>query len=313
MRSTAALFAFVLPLAAQSPCTLLQADFNTPNYNSAVSMGGPNLLVAIQLTAVTTNVATRIEVFTGNGTGTNTVAIWSDDAVNNQPAQMLGQGAWQMSRIRGWQGANLTQPVLLMQGQVFWLVWGPQNGAQASVEGAAGGQPYRPTFNGGQTWGGQSTGLPYQGNQWKLRIYGGSCGSAEVFGTGCPGASRTIADLGWGGVPAIGGSVNMLLEHGVPSDFAVIAVGDSNTLWNTISLPYDLAPQGAAGCLLRTSVAAAVFIPTDASGAASITVNVPSNTALLGLQLYDQWLVHDATANALGFKVSNAGAAVVGM
>lgn len=307
MRLPIILSALALPLAAQSPCSILQADFNTPTFASAVSMGGPNLLVAIQLTASTTYVATRLEVFTGNGTGTNTLAIWSHDAVNNQPLAMLGQGSWQMSRIRGWQGANLTQPVVVLQSQVIWFVWGPINGAQASVEGTTGGQPYRGSFNGGQTWTG-----PFQGNQWKLRILGGACGHGEVFGTGCAGTSRTTPDLGWGGIPAIGGSFSILLERGVPSDFALLVIGDSNTMFGTTPLPYDLTPHGAAGCLLRASPVATLFTPTDALGAVTFSMSVPPNIALYGLQFYDQWLVHDASANALGFKVSNAGAGMVG-
>jgi hypothetical protein len=312
MRITVILFAAIgVSLPAQSqPCAIAQADFNTANYDINTSMGGPNLLVAIQITAPTTYVATRIEVFTGNGTGTNTVAIWSHDTNNNQPLAMLGQGSWQMSRVRSWQGANLTQPVVVSQAQVIWLVWAPVNGAQASVEGnGAGAQPYRSSFNGGQTWGG-----PYQGHQWKFRVYGGSCGQCDVFGTGCAGQSRVTPELGWGAVPAAGGTLNVMLQNGVPNDFAVLSVGDSNTVWNAQPLPYDLAPYGAAGCLIRCSVVVTVLTPTDpATGAAVVVANIPPNPALYGVRFFDQWLVHDATANALGYKVSNAGSGVVGL
>jgi hypothetical protein len=308
MRLPIILSALALPLAAQSPCSILQADFNTPTYAGNISMGGPNLLLAIRLTAPITYVATRIEMFTGNGVGSNTVAIWSHDAVNNQPLAVLGQGSWLMSRIRGWQGANLTQPVPVLQAQVIWLVWAPINGAQASVEGTgAGAQPQRGSFNGGQTWNG-----PFQSNQWKFRILGGSCGHGEVFGTGCMGASRTLPELGWGGIPAVGGTFSVLLERGVPSDFALLVIGDSNTSWNTTPLPYDLTPHGAAGCLLHASPVATLFSPTDALGGATFSTSVPPNLALYGLQFYGQWLVHDAAANAVGIKVSNAGAGVVG-
>jgi hypothetical protein len=134
-----------------------------------------------------------------------------------------------------------------------------------------------------------------------------------VFGTGCTGAGRPLPENGWGGIPTAGGTVNILLERGVPSDFAMLAVGDSNTLWNTTPLPYDLASLGAAGCFLRCSPIATVFTPTDAAGAAIFPTAIPLNAALYGLHFYDQWVVHDAAANTLGFKVSNAGAGVVGL
>ena len=311
MRTTIFLFAAIASsLPAQSPCTVAQAAFNTLNYASQVSMGGPNLLVAIQASAPTTYLATRIEMFTGNGAGANSVAIWSHDPSTTAPLVQLAQGSWQMSRIPSWQGANLQQPVLLNQGQTFWVVWGPINGAQASVEGTSGGQVYRGSFNGGQTWNG-----PFQNtNQWKFRIYGGSCGQVDLFGTGCAGSSGVTPEFGWGTVPAVGGTLNVMLQRGVPNDFAILAVGDSNTVWNSQPLPFDLTPYGAPGCQIRCSVVVTLLTPTDpATGAAVVTANIPNNPALQGVRVYSQWVAHDAAASTLGYKVSNAGSAVVGL
>lgn len=301
----------VLPLGAQvGPSSICQANSNNNNYLSGGSMGGPNLWLAIQITAASTYTATRIEFFTGNSTGLNSVSLWTHDAVTNTPQAMLGQGSWMMAWNRTWQGANLTQPVTLTQGQTYWLMWAPINGAQSSIETNSGGSLlYRGSFNNGGTWNG-----PFMGPQWKLRIYCGAPGHYEVFGTGCAGVTRTIPRLGFWGIPTVGASSQILLTGGVPNDFALLVVGDSNTASGPNPLPFDLGALGAPGCLLRAAPVATVFTPTDAvTGEAVLSLAIPPNGALAGLRFYNQWFVHDAAANALGFKVSNAGAGIVGL
>lgn len=300
----------VAPVSAQvSPSSVCQADFDGPLYNPLVSMGGPNLLLGIRTQATSTYAATRIEVFTGNQRGVNSIAIWSHDAANNQPLAPLGTGTWEMSRVRGWQGANLTPSVPLLAGTTFWVVWGPINAAQSSIQATgAGAQPYRGSFNGGASWNG-----PFQSNQWKFRIYCGSPGHYEALGTGCPGASRMTPELGWNGIPNVGGSMDVLLQNGVANDFALLTIGDSVTTWLGNPLPYNLAPQGAPGCLVYNSVASTALVLTDGAGGASYTLNIPPTGSLFGYQFYDQWFVHDATANPLTYKVSGSGAGTIGL
>jgi hypothetical protein len=214
-----------------------------------------------------------------------------------------------MSWINGWQGAQLQQPVVMLQGTDFWLVWNPVNGAQASVMGTgAGAQPYRGSFDGGQTWNG-----PYQSLQWKLRIWTGTPGHYETFGAGCGAGRQAAPELGWNQVPTIGASFDVRIARASVSSFAFLTIGDSNSSWQGQNLPYDLAPQGAPGCSVLASVAAAIFVPTDPAGSASLSVSIPSNTALFGLQFYDQWFAFLAGGNPLGFVVSNGGAGTVGM
>lgn len=307
---TFALAALTAALASgQTPSSVCQADFNTPNFDPAVSMGGPNLLLAIKTQAPSTYAATRVEIFTGNGTGTNTIALWSHDAVNNRPLAPLAGGSWQMSRLRSWQGANLSAPVLLATGTEFWVVWGPINGSQASTEGTgAGAQPYRGSFDGGQTWNG-----PFTSRQWKFRIYcGGPPGHYEVFGAGCFGATRTRPELGWDNLPIVGASFNVVLANGLPSSFALLTIGDSNTIWSGNPLPMSLAPQGAPGCDVLASVAATLLTPINAAGGATVPLAVPNNVGLAGFVLFDQWFVLDPAANPLGVKVSNGGIGTIG-
>lgn len=297
------------PLTAQLT-TLEQADFDGPTYDPAVSMGGPNLLLGIKLQAASTYTASRIEVFTGKGRGSNTLAIWSHDPNSNQPLAQLGVGSWEMSRLNGWQGAVLGTPVQLTQGQDFWLVWGCINGSQCPTAGnGPGAQAYRGSFDGGQSWNG-----PFTSHQWKLRIYSGLFpGHYEVFGSGCSGSSRTTPELGWDGQPLLGNSMSINLDSGSASSFALLTIGLSDTVYNALSLPYDLSTLGAPGCFLRTSVGATLFASTDASGDATATLPIPNTGALIGINFYDQWFVYTAGANTLGFLTSNGGVGQIGL
>jgi hypothetical protein len=295
------------PLGAQS--TICHSAFDTPNYNGAVSTGGPNLLIAIKTQVAVAVTATRVEVFTGNQSGQNTIAIWSHDAANNRPLAQLGSGAWSMGLQRGWQGANLTTPVTLAAGTDCWIVWGCINNSQSSIEGTgAGAQPYRGSFDGGATWSG-----PFQSWQWKFRVYcGGPPGHYEVFGNGCAGSNRLRPALGWSGLPNLGASLQISLDRGLASSVALLTIGDSNTIMGTVNLPYDLGPQGAPGCPVLASIGSTLFVPTDATGRATASLGIPPNVNLQGLRFYDQWFVLDGTANVLGLTASNGGAGTVG-
>ncbi len=137
-------------------------------FDPATSMGGPNLLLGIRFTAPSGITASGVEVFTGIGSGTNTIGIWSHNAGSNQPGTNLGTGSWSMTGAPNWQGATLPTPIALTAGATYWIVWGPQNGAQASVEpvtSTASIQPYRGSFNAGASWSG-----PFQSLAWKFRI-----------------------------------------------------------------------------------------------------------------------------------------------
>lgn len=81
--------------------------------------------------------------------------------------------------------------------------------------------------------------------------------------------------------------------------------------------PIDMTFVGAPNCLtylafLSQPVATMVAI-TGGQPTAPFTFGVPNNPALAGTQLFNQSLGQDATANALGFKFSNAVKLTVGL
>lgn len=150
---------------AQAPC---YAENDGPAFLDNISMGGPNLLLAIKFQVPQLVTARRAEIFTGEQTGTNTLGIWSHDAAANQPLADLGTGSWSMNATNSWQGTDLPSFVLLQPNVPYWLVWGPINASQASRHPSGSGvvtQAYRGSFNGGSSWNG-----PFFA-PWKLRIY----------------------------------------------------------------------------------------------------------------------------------------------
>lgn len=299
--------ALLVPTTAQA--TIVHANFDTPIYVDNMSMGGPNLLLAIKTQIPTTTVATRIEVWTGEGIGQNTIALWSDDPVNNRPLAQLGVGNWAMGRVNGWQGAPLTTPIVLNAGQDVWVVWGPQNGAQSSVEATSGvgAQPYRGSFDGGASWNG-----PYQSLLWKFRIWTGFPGHYEPFGSGCSGA-RGVPELAWYGMPMAGGTFQVHLARAVPGNFAMLSFGDSNTSSGGNPLPFSLAPFGAPNCSVLGSLLVTMLYPTDpVTGQSIATVTLPNDPLLAGFLFYNQWFCLDLPANPLGLTTSNAGTATIG-
>jgi hypothetical protein len=294
----------ISPLLAQA--TVAHANFDTLVYDDGQSMGGPNLWLGLKTTLPTAFVATRIEVFTGERAGTNTIALWSHDAVNNRPLAPLGSGAWQMGITNSWQGAPLATPVPLAAGQTVWVVWSCQNGSQSSIEGSGGGAQYRGSFDGGTTWTG-----PFSGVQWKFRIWSGPAGHYQSFGAGCNGGAG-VPRLSWFGLPMAGSSFDVQLDRAMASNVALLVIGDSNTTYNGLPLPFNLAPLGAPACSLLTSVTATFATPTDATGAAVLTLAIPANPALAGFLFWNQWACLDLAANTFGFTFSNGGAATVG-
>ena len=178
--SLLALFALLASAAgasAQVPC---HAEYDGPVFDDAVSMGGPNLTLVVQFVAPSSFTANSIEVFTGEASGQNSVQLWSHDSVGNQPAGLLGSGSWAMVSANGWQGATLASPVPLSAGTTYWLGWAPINNSQANVDTSipGNGQPYRASFDGGQSWLG-----PFQGvNHWKFRIFG-ACNAPTTYCT----------------------------------------------------------------------------------------------------------------------------------
>ena len=126
-------------------------------------------------------------------------------------------------------------------------------------------------------------------------------------GLGCAGSAGLAAltadgqDLPWTG------SKMRLRLVGLPIAVtsATFLVGASNLRWGAGTLPLDLRIAGMPGCLLATSVDAAVSRPAS-GGRASFPLSIPTSLWLHGRSIYLQGLVLDRPANAAGAVLSNS-------
>jgi len=235
--------------------------------------------------------------------------------VNNRPLALLGDGSWQMSAVDGWQGAYLTTPVPLNTGENVWILWGTVDGCQSSFHNdctdpnnpCTQHETYLTSLDGGQSWNG-----PFNFYDWKFRIWTGFPGHYQPYGAGCAGTNG-VPQLGWFGMPLAGSSFDIHLDNAMPSSFAMLSFGTSNTNSGSTPLPYSLAPHGAPNCSVLGALLVTVLYPTDANGHGVVTVSLPNDPSLAGFDIYDQWFCFDATANPLGITVSNAGQATIGV
>lgn len=158
-------------------------NFANDLYLDTTMTGGP--LIGIAWTPSASVIITRVEVFTGELTGSDFLAIWSDDGgAPSRPLAALGvTGAFLISPPNTWYGADLLTPVAVTAGTKYWVVWDPVGGEQTSCTDAPGDlqQTYWGSslgdVNGGADWFGP---FSFADRRWKFRMY---CGAA-----GCPDA-----------------------------------------------------------------------------------------------------------------------------
>ena len=303
IRSSALVLLLASFAGAQTPC--LDGFGQSNNFLAGTTMGGPNLTVAIQLqNGASPLLVDAIEVFSGGRSGASSLSLYSHDPVNNVPGTSLGGARFSLSSVVDWQGVTLPTPVPLTANQTFWLVWEPVNGCQISAEQRnRAGEPYRGSFDGGRSWNG-----PFQNYDWKYRLWCGGYvpGGAEVFGQGCPGSGRGSPRIGATAIPRIGGSLDVTLAGAVANGTAIVALGASDSLWGgAIRLPYRMDPIGAPGCVVWIDLLATASQTTSAVGEATFPLTVANDPALVGVQVYAQWLVRDAV-NSLGLVTSDA-------
>lgn len=125
----------------------------------------------------------------------------------------------------------------------------------------------------------------------------------------CSGGTGNLTPvIGNVGLPIVNSSYDVTLSDAIPTTFAVMIVGLSDTVYNGGALPIPLL--GAPGCSVYAAPTVLTTHITSATGTASETFNIPTSPANIGLSLYHQWAVLDAV-NSVGIIVSNAGRATI--
>ncbi len=136
--------------------------------------------------------------------------------------------------------------------------------------------------------------------------------AAGTFALGCANSAGFVPTLEVVNDPVLGASFTAELDAQLPAPIAgVMCLGLSNTVYNGLPLPLDLAILGAPGCNLAAAAESATTLLL-APGANSFSLALPNNPALSCGKFYAQAAVLDPAANAFGFVLSNAVAASMG-
>lgn len=124
----------------------------------------------------------------------------------------------------------------------------------------------------------------------------------------CSGGGTVTPSIANVGLPILNSGYDVTLSGAIPSAFAVMVSGLSDTVHNGLPLPAPL--PGAPGCSIFVAPDVTQLFTTNAAGAASAPFSIPASPGYIGLSLFHQWAVLDPI-NALGIVVSEAGKATV--
>jgi hypothetical protein len=127
----------------------------------------------------------------------------------------------------------------------------------------------------------------------------------RTFGAGCTGANQLQPAIGNVGVPRLGRSFTVTLEHGPANALTSLLLG-----FDAMVLPLDT--EGMTGCTLYVRPLASVLYLTSATGSAAHQLPIPNVPALIGEQLCLQWMLADAAANPRGITMSDLARATPG-
>ena len=137
-------------------------------------------------------------------------------------------------------------------------------------------------------------------------------GSHTVFGTACAGSNGTPT-TGGSGTPGVGSVVGYWTDGGPRAMPAVMFLGTSKSLWNSIPLPFDLGSFGAGGCQVLTDPALGLPLTTNAQGRVSGQLQIPPDVGLLGLRFHVQFWIVDPPANQLGLITTRGVTTLIGV
>ena len=250
-----------------------------------------NLIYAIRATAPTALTVDGFEIDT-SGSQTVTTYLYSATA-SGQPNQILATGSMVVGSAKNWYRTTFPTPVNIAQGQQFFIAF-RNNASTISASIRSGTQtPYFRNDGPSGSWNG-----PLSGFSWAFRV---NC-------VGGPGATPALS---FTGLPEISTNFAVNLSKANPNSTGLFLVGVSDTLWNGLTLPFDLSTVGATGCRLLAGGDVQIGMTTSANGTASMNFLVPNNTTLVGSRFFNQFAITD-NANSFGVVFSDAGAGKVG-
>jgi len=127
----------------------------------------------------------------------------------------------------------------------------------------------------------------------------GTTGSLTLYGSGCRGSNALVPSLTGVGAPRIGATFTERISNAPAGAPVVLGTGASRTTWLGVPLPANLAAFGAPLCNLLAAYDL-TLTAAAASGTATFDLAIPANPEFVGVHVFQQGLVVDAAANALG-------------
>ncbi|GEM_PF-6959126 len=132
-----------------------------------------------------------------------------------------------------------------------------------------------------------------------------------TYGEVCPGSGGWLPARSWSGALATGKTASLRISRVLGGTTAIHFLGTNRTKFGSVSLPFDLGPFGAKGCFLEAAPILFNGSLTTGTGpgqgTATFKLSVPANPVYVGATIYDQWMVLDKGANALGMVFSSGG------
>jgi hypothetical protein len=132
--------------------------------------------------------------------------------------------------------------------------------------------------------------------------------SYAISGTGCPDTAGLTPTLSVPSaeLPVIGSTFTIDCSNLTQGRPTFGNIGFTTSIPGGLSAPLDLGVFGAPGCTLFSDIAVLYPLAVQAPGQARYSLRIPPQADLEGLTFYQQVLVLDAQANALGLYSSNA-------
>ena len=267
-----------------------------------------------QVSPATPVVAQGLQVVTGNNYSASigafmSLEIWDD--VGGLPNARLAGGTWRLQAATSWQGANLDQPVVLLPGTPYWIVFVEPGWSVPPYEpGAA---ATFPTVNlSGSSW------VPGTASGLKFRLFCGPLDGPGVvaFGQPCADSTGAFGTAFTNQTPSVGNTTFAVEGTGLLPGTAVLEVIGVTQGFPSVPIP------GTNACFLSTdwllSIGATTGTGTvrsgcsgcasaEASGHVTFTIPIAASPALAGFYFAPQLVSLDyLSALPLPFVSSNA-------
>ncbi|MBK9383736.1 MAG: hypothetical protein IPN34_02765 [Planctomycetes bacterium] len=123
---------------------------------------------------------------------------------------------------------------------------------------------------------------------------------ALPYGRACGGIAVSSS-----GLPQIGANFQLEVQGGLPNAPAILLLGTSRVLWQSLPLPFDLGALGAVGCDVNVAIDASLTTATNGAGDAAQGFAIPLDPMLVGGGLFAQWALIAPGQNPLGLLWSS--------